>query len=759
MQETLMKQIKVLTGIAVATLSTGAGLVQADDVTSTPSINEPQVSSETAKTPQVTESQVNSAKVTADQATSDVNNQQIVVDEAQKQKDQSQQNLVKATSTVTEAEKVAAEATPEVVKEATKAVTEAKEAVTDAEANVVDTQKTEQKANQEVQSQAKTVDENVKVVADKESEVKQAEGAVTTAQEAIDSTTANTDLAVAEKVVAEKTTNVVTAETNLTEAQKQDAKIAEEKRLAEQEVVKKQLAVTDTQTLLNKLVTEINNEKVSTSLENQAYFNQRDGSWAGYYGNYTFAATGCVPSSLAMVFTELARRQITPTEIANYLWNNSNEFNKNYGGTSGKGLVQATKHFGFVPTHLASQSAIVEALQAGHHVLAAVQQDKFSPWGIQYSHEIVLRGYSNGNTYVYDPYNRANIGWYPVANLWNEQSRDAIDTSGVGVPFFKITTQKMAQLEAQKEQVQSALNTAKDQLVKTQDILRTLEATPLKTPEAQAKVNQAKEALALAQTDYAKAQETIKLASQDLAVKAETLKNAQTNLLSKQTALTEAKATLLKSQEQLAELEATLVNAKNKVTDAQDKLVSVQTILGQKEAKLLALQNAPKILADAQAKLVTAKNNLANKIAILNEAVAKLKELEAIKADAQNQYHVVFEAYKAVRDAKEQAKLAESYNHIIAGGGEAIPVVDETGKITGYVDGSQKSVANEVTLALTSNGQAPLESPVNKENQNVTKSSQALPHTGEAGLSILSVLGVGLISTLGLTSLKKRRPH
>lgn len=759
MQETLMKQVKVLTGIAVATLSTGAGIVQADDVTSTPSINEPQVSSETAKTPQVTESQVNSAKVTADQATSDVNNQQIVVDEAQKQKDQSQQNLVKATSTVTEAEKVAAEATPEVVKEATKAITEAKEAVTDAEANVVDAQKTEQKANQEVQSQAKTVDENVKVVADKESEVKQAEGAVTTAQEAIDSTTANTDLAVAEKVVAEKTTNVVTAETNLTEAQKQDAKIAEEKRLAEQEVVKKQLAVTDTQTLLNKLVTEINNEKVSTSLENQAYFNQRDGSWAGYYGNYTFAATGCVPSSLAMVFTELARRQITPTEIANYLWNNSNEFNKNYGGTSGKGLVQATKHFGFVPTHLASQSAIVEALQAGHHVLAAVQQDKFSPWGIQYSHEIVLRGYSNGNTYVYDPYNRANIGWYPVANLWNEQSRDAIDTSGVGVPFFKITTQKMAQLEAQKEQVQSALNTAKDQLIKTQDVLRTLEATPLKTPEAQAKVNQAKEALALAQTDYAKAQETIKLASQDLAVKAETLKNAQTNLLSKQTALTEAKATLLKSQEQLAELEATLVNAKNKVTDAQDKLVSVQTILGQKEAKLLALQNAPKILADAQAKLVTAKNDLANKIAILNEAVAKLKELEAIKADAQNQYHVVFEAYKAVRDAKEQAKLAESYNYIIAGGGEAMPVVDETGKITGYVDGSQKSVANEVTLALTSNGQAPLESPVNKENQNVTKSSQALPHTGEAGLSILSVLGVGLISTLGLTSLKKRRPH
>ncbi|HEO1918061.1 TPA: C39 family peptidase, partial [Streptococcus agalactiae] len=695
---------------------------------------------------------------TADQATSDVNNQQIVVDEAQKQKDQSQQNLAKATSTVTEASTIAAEATPEVVKEATKAITEAKEAVTDAEANVADAQKTEQKANQEVQSQAKTVDGNVKVVADKESEVKQAEGAVTTAQEAIDSKTANTNASEAEKAVIEKQTKLETAETNLTEAQKQDAKIAEEKRLAEQEVVNKQLAVTDTQTLLKKLVTEINNEKVSTSLENQAYFNQRDGAWARYYGNYTFAATGCVPSSLAMVFTELARRQITPTEIANYLWNNSNEFNKNYGGTSGKGLVQATKHFGFVPTHLASQSAIVEALQAGHHVLAAVQQDKFSPWGIQYSHEIVLRGYSNGNTYVYDPYNRANIGWYPVANLWNEQSRDAIDTSSVGVPFFKITTQKMAQLEAQKAQVQSFLNTAKDQLVKTQDVLRTLEATPLKTPEAQAKLNQAKEALALAQADYTKAQEAVKLASQDLAVKEETLKNAQADLLTKQTALKDAQTVLVASQVKLADLKATLATVENNVKKAQATLTEAKAIVGQKQAKLLALQNAPKILADAQAKLVTAKNDLANKMAILDEAVAKLKSLQAVQAEAQKQYHVVFEAYKAVRDAKEQAKLAESYNHIIAGGGEAIPVVDETGKITGYVDGSQKAVANEVTLALTSNG-APLESPVNKENQNVTKSSQALPHTGEAGLSLLSIVGAGIISTLGLVSLKKRRTH
>lgn len=239
---------------------------------------------------------------------------------------------------------------------------------------------------------------------------------------------------------------MATAETNLAEAQKADANLANQTASAQEAVAQKELALKDTQTLLNQVVTEMSKEQVTTSLQNQAYFNQRDGAWAGYFGQYGFDATGCVPTSLAMVFTELARRQITPREIANYLWNNTNEFNKNYGGTSGKGIVEATNHFGFVPTHLSSQSAIVEALQAGHYVVSAVQQNKFSPWGAQYSHEIVLRGYSNGNTYVYDPYNRANIGWYPVSNLWNEQSRDSIDIAGVGVPFFKITTQKMAQI-------------------------------------------------------------------------------------------------------------------------------------------------------------------------------------------------------------------------------------------------------------------------------------------------------------------------
>lgn len=750
-----MNQAKIITGLAVATLSTSVGIVHAEDVTP---VTEASTTNETVTVPEVTQSQVDSAKVIADQATSDVNAQQNVVNDAQAQTNQAQSNVVSATRAVKDATATVEQATPEVVTKAQAEVTEATTGVKNAETNLITAQTDATQANTAVANQTQVVAENQTSVDQAQSDVTKAQEAVDSAKQSIDTTKANANLAVAEEAVAEKTTNVATAETSLSEAKQADAKLAEEIIQAQATVTQKELAVKDTQDLLNQVASEMSKEQVTTSLQNQSYYNQRDGAWAGYYGNNTFASTGCVPTSLAMVFTELARRGVTPTEVANYLYNNTNYYNKYFSGTSANGIVSATRAFGFVPTHLDSQNAIAEALQAGHYVVGAVQNNKFSPWGPQYSHEVVMRGYSNGNTYVYDPYNRANIGWYPVANLWVERSGDK-DDNALGVPFFKITTQKMASIETQKAQLTSAVNTAKSQLDQAKQVLSNLQVTSLQTPDAQSKLDQAKVELALAQDNYVKAQEAVKLASQELAVKEANLKNAQADLLAKQNILKEAQATLAESQLLLASLQDNLKEAQASVADAKTSLDTAKTNLAQKQANLLSLQNAPKVLTEAQAKLVTAKTDLANKMAILDKEVAKLKELQAVQAEAQNQYSIVFEAFKAVLEAKKQAELTEIYNHIIAGGGEAIPVVDETGKITGYVDGSQKAVGNEVTLALTSNGQAPLESPVNKGNHDLTKTSQVLPHTGEAGVSLLSVLGAGLISTLGLISLKKRRTH
>ncbi|WP_423217720.1 GBS Bsp-like repeat-containing protein [Streptococcus equinus] len=173
---------------------------------------------------------------------------------------------------------------------------------------------------------------------------------------------------------------------------------------------------------------------------NTPYYNQRDGRWGGNrYGYYTLASTGCVPTSLAMVFSSLTGNEVLPTTVASYLYNNTVEFNRGTEGTTGSGILIASRHWGLTPTVLSSSTALSSALQEGHHVVAAVQQDKFSPWGWGTSHEIVLKGYSNGNTYVYDPYNASNNGWYSIELLWREQSTQAVDVNGLGRPFVKIT--------------------------------------------------------------------------------------------------------------------------------------------------------------------------------------------------------------------------------------------------------------------------------------------------------------------------------
>lgn len=104
-----MKKAKVLTGIAVAALSTGTGLVQADDLSNT----RPAKADEVVTHTEVTENQVADVKAKADEATQAVKDQEVTVKAAEAEKNQAQQSLVDATIAVNDAEKLASEATPE----------------------------------------------------------------------------------------------------------------------------------------------------------------------------------------------------------------------------------------------------------------------------------------------------------------------------------------------------------------------------------------------------------------------------------------------------------------------------------------------------------------------------------------------------------------------------------------------------------------------------------------------------------------------
>ncbi|MCQ3827697.1 hypothetical protein V8Q26_01480 [Streptococcus agalactiae] len=724
-----MNQIKIITGLTVATLSAVVGNVYAEDITPTAPVNEPQVSSETAKTPQVTESQVNSAKVTADQATSDVNAQKNVVNNAQNQKNQAQQKLVNATTTLNETQKLVQESTNQ--NQVQQTVDSAKQRLSQTEANQKITQTEQVKAQNQVNAQQTVVVNNEHDVATKTADVKQAQASVDTAKDALTNTIVNSDLNKAQSNVTTKTADVKTATDALTKAQATDKTLTNQKAKAQQIVdsAKQNLSAKDTQ--LSQANAEVNHHKFKTALGQSHYYNQRDNAWAGVYGGHTFASTGCVPSALAMVYSDLSNRTITPREIADYLYNNTDEFNKRFGGTSGKGIISATKAFGYVVTHLASKNAITEALKAGHHVVAAVQNNKFSPWGPQYSHEIVLRGSSNGNTYVYDPYNRDNNGFYSVDRIWNEQSRDSIDTAGVGVPFFAIMTKNMANALTKQSQALASQQVAQKQLNDAQAKATGLNAVTMQTPIAQANLIKAQSNLKDAQKRLAEAQASVKLANQDNVKKQADLTKAESKLKDAQKQLAAAQAKLTTSKTKLNQLKQVLAEASQQVAQANQDYKQAKDNLTQKTAYLTNLRNAQANLIKAQSDVAQAKDNLANKIAKLQREVAYLQELKTKAVDAQSQYQKVLSAYKSVLSAKASLKLAEEKARLDKKGHEAVAVVDETGKITSYITSKHKIEMKSLVATKTTD----------VKQVSVAKAS-VLPSTGDVKQVSVALLGM-----------------
>ena len=176
------------------------------------------------------------------------------------------------------------------------------------------------------------------------------------------------------------------------------------------------------------------NQKVGSQT---AYYSQRDPRWGGkWYGVSNMDQSGCVPTSLAMTFTDILGRQVLPTTVADYLYYNTNSFNKiAVAGTDADGLVAATNHWGLKSQMLTGKDAIAATLVSGKHVLAAVEESIFI--NAPYTHEIVLQGYDNGKTYVRDPFNPANNGWHSIDYIFSVKSTDPIDAK-LGSPFFSI---------------------------------------------------------------------------------------------------------------------------------------------------------------------------------------------------------------------------------------------------------------------------------------------------------------------------------
>ncbi|HEM5323418.1 TPA: SEC10/PgrA surface exclusion domain-containing protein [Streptococcus suis] len=292
-----------------------------------------------------------------------------------------------------------------------------------------------------------------------------------------------------------------------------------------------------------------------------------------------------------------------------------------------------------------------------------------------------------------------------------------------------------AKTKALKEQAESQA-----QVVTAQASLTKAQAVPMLTPQAQANVLTAQEAVKKAEAEHKEAQVKLANLQADVKVKQANLAKAKQTLAQKQAILDKAKEQLSIEQEKLARLQSDLETAHTNIAVAQTQFSTAQSKLKEAQTYLIKLEEAPAQLETAKIRLLQATNSLKTKEAILTEALETLAELKQEEAKALNHYQTVLSAYQAVLEAQRQVELAKQYETIIHEGGQPVPVVDGTGRITGYV--------SEVPKALTQTSK-PITQTV------PTKTTQAsLPTTGTK-TSSLTVLGLALASLVFFSRKKK----
>lgn len=139
------------------------------------------------------------------------------------------------------------------------------------------------------------------------------------------------------------------------------------------------------------------------------YYNQRDSQWGGQaLGAYTLASDGCLVTSMAMVYTHLGHRGVTPSTI------NANA--NNFAAYERAWLKKTITADGVTTSRISSD--IDTELSTGRPVVVGISYDG----GPLADHFVVFVSGSGGNYTMHDPYtpNGRNIsfrGRYPSARI------------------------------------------------------------------------------------------------------------------------------------------------------------------------------------------------------------------------------------------------------------------------------------------------------------------------------------------------------
>lgn len=271
-----------------------------------------------------------------------------------------------------------------------------------------------------------------------------------------------------------------------------------------------------------------------------------------------------------------------------------------------------------------------------------------------------------------------------------------------------------------------------------------IKAIEVKTPAAQTQLDQAQATLKADEVENKAAQEAVAQLNADVKAKQAALAQAKAELSQQQSELEALKNNLSMEQNKLATKKADLTKAQALVSQRNNELVQAKARLTAAQEKVRQLKDAPARLAQAKQSLLIAKQNLAEKKSLLEKEEAKLQVLKATQAEVVAQHTKLVKTYQAQLEAERLAKLAAQKAAIEQADEQAVPVVDETGKITGYVDGRKQTVT-------------PTLSPTNHKRVTVnynTVSTNHLPSTGET-TSLLGLFGGVILLALSFVSRKR----
>lgn len=289
-------------------------------------------------------------------------------------------------------------------------------------------------------------------------------------------------------------------------------------------------------------------------------------------------------------------------------------------------------------------------------------------------------------------------------------------------------------------------------VAKAKALLANLEATPLRTANAQADLDAKVQALKTANETLKAANEAVANLNADIKTKTQALENAKAELTKAEQALKAAEA---KRDQDQTVLENAKADAKAKATavkTAETELASAQTTLKTAKDHLANLKDAPARLAKAKAQLATAEKALETAKAELKAALATLEAKKAKATDAKADFDKVSDAYAKALEAERQKAIAESYAKIVADGHTPVPVVDANGNVVGY---QALETQNQTVKAQASINQTHFTNQAKATAKGAAQSDKTLPETGEVS-SALHILGSFLVG-LGLAATDRRK--